>query len=126
MVIVRNQNIIFVIDQINGQIEWNTVSVGVEVNFTCSTIYNVQSDISLVETSQNSQICKINILEENFFSIKERNVWPLISSESWSNFNDILSSLSSEIPYSHYRITYYFPAFNLVYFLGVEVKLFLR
>ena len=123
VVVIGNQNVVLIVDQVDREVQGNTISKGVEMNFACSTIYDVKSNISFIEACQNSQICKVYILEEDFFSIKERNMWSLISSESWSNFNYMLGSLCSEVPNSYYSLSNYFPAFDLVRFLCVKVKL---
>lgn len=124
VVVIGNQNIVLIVYQVDREVKWNTVSKSVEMNFTCSAIYDVEGNISFIETSQNSQICKIYILEEDFFSIEQRNVGSLISSESWSNFNYMLSSFGSKVPYSYYRLSHNFPAFDLVRFLCIKIKFF--
>ena len=105
-------------------VEIQAWSVLVEMNLTGHTVEDEQTHGCCVLAGQDGQICEIDILEDNFTVINQRNVRKLISNVRRSCCNDFFTLIQIEVPYLNNIITLLFPSNNSILFFDVEVEMF--
>lgn len=92
--------------------------------FTCSAIDDIQGHICFVETCQHCQIGEIDVLEEHFFPVEERDMSSLFSSEGRSNLDNLFGSMGLEIPNLDDRIIHSLPSIDTCCVLSIKIELF--
>lgn len=73
MVEVGDQDVVLVIDQVDGHVEGGAVFECVVVDFACAAVYDVEG-YCLAVAGQDCQVGEIHVFEEDFAAVEEGDI----------------------------------------------------
>jgi hypothetical protein len=123
---VGSQNVVLVVDQVDGQGGVHVVLDGVELHFAGSSVDDVERDVGVVAAGHDCNVREIHVFEEDFFPIEKGDVCSLIPAEGGGYFDDLFVSEGLKVPDLDHGVSDDLPSADFVLLAGVEVVLLLN